>query len=171
MAIIKDSLVDLASQPDWSADAYAEIWSPDGLRDLGGDTVTDKPLKVPITAEGLETEQLGAGPAIIRLHLGALRPSLGPYPIVVPDDTAEHRLVTLVGEYQPPDPLPTTLPINRVTGLSDALDEKLSEADANATFAPQSGSTEYAPQSGTGSPAAALTTATGRAIAFAIALG
>jgi hypothetical protein len=29
----------------------------------------------------------------------------------------------------------------------------------------------YAPQSGTGSPEAALTTATGRAIAFAIALG
>ncbi|EKT83029.1 pectin lyase domain tail protein [Rhodococcus phage Mbo4] len=138
MAIIKDTLVDLAGGPDWSDDAYAEVWSPDELRDVAGDTATNKRLKVPITETGIETEQLKAGSAMVRLYLGPLRPSLGPFPIVVPDDTAEHRLVELVNEFQPTDPLPSTLPIDRVTGLSTVLDGRLSEEGLSATYAPTS---------------------------------
>src|SRR5690606_25908387 len=93
MAIIKDTLIDLAGGADWDPKAYAEIWSPDELRDVAGDTATNKRLTVPITATGLETAQLKAGPALVLLRLGALRESLGPFSIVVPDDTAEHRLL------------------------------------------------------------------------------
>lgn len=87
MVIIKDTLVDLVGDADWDPKAYAEIWSTDELRDSGGTTVTDKRRQIPITAEGLETPELAAGTAFIRLHLGTLRPSLGPYAITIPDTT------------------------------------------------------------------------------------
>ena len=57
-------------------------------------------------------------------------------------------------------------PVSVVTTVGTKLNQ--SQVDARVTAV---GDATYAPQSGTGSPAAALTTATGRAIAFAIALG
>lgn len=102
MAIIKDTLVDLVGEPDWAADAYAELWSAVDLRDVEGDTATNKRVRIPITAEGLETEQVAAGPALIRLYLGALREPLGPYEIMVPEGSAEQRLLPLILAGRPP---------------------------------------------------------------------
>ncbi|QTJ64963.1 hypothetical protein HYG77_04690 [Rhodococcus sp. ZPP] len=131
MVIIKDTLVDLVGDADWDPKAYAEIWSTDELRDSGGTTVTDKRRQIPITAEGLETPELAAGTAFIRLHLGTLRPSLGPYAITIPDTTGERRIVELRTELPPNADPPTTIDATRVNGLPAAIEEV-----GNSIYAP-----------------------------------
>jgi hypothetical protein len=129
---IKDTLVDLVGDADWDPKAYAEIWSTDELRDVSGNTVTDKRLQIPITAEGLETLPLSPGTAFIRLHLGTLRPSLGPYAITIPDATGERRIVELRTELPPNADPPTTIDATRVNGLPAAIEEV-----GNGIYAPQ----------------------------------
>lgn len=131
MVIIKDTLVDLVGDADWDPKAYAEIWSTDELRDVDGNTVTDKRRQIPITAEGLETPPLSPGTAFVRLHLGTLRPPIGPFAITIPDTTGERRIVELRTELPVDSAPPTTIDATRVNGLTPAI-----KAVGDATYAP-----------------------------------
>lgn len=131
------------------------------MRDAGALTLAPIPDPVTVTGGEMSTDiPPGLYEVTIRLTYttagGQTRANSDGGVIVrisVPE-SGNHRLRELIAMGSVPKPPATWFDIASSTFLSQAV------ADAN-----------YAPVSGTGSPAAALTTATGRAVAFAIALG
>lgn len=180
MKSIVTALVDPSGAADYGPDAYVEIWSqlPVGA---GGTIATDKPLRVPVTLTGLSTPPIRAGNYLIRIKLASSRTALGPYPFTMPDGDGTTELWPLIAAGVN---IPSDTPIQKIQEalaaylVANPIDgggltvEQIAAAAANtSTPLGQTLAQSYAPQSGDGSPAQTLTTATGRAIAFAVALG
>ncbi|MFI7172288.1 hypothetical protein [Rhodococcoides fascians] len=173
MKSIVTALVDPSGAADYGPDAYVEIWSqlPVGA---GGTIATDKPLRVSVTASGLSTPPIRAGNYLIRMKLASSRTALGPYPFTMPDGDGTTELWPLIAAGVN---IPGDTPIQKIQEalaaylIANPIDGNGLDQTAVDTRVQTVGDTRYAPQSGDGSPAQTLTTATGRAIAFAVALG
>ena len=143
-------------------------------------TVMPVHAEAAVTAGVVQEKDLNPGPYSVRIAIEGDAWFLETYQIIVPESGPVNLmdLVEETTEYQPPVVGAVTVLRNevvaaadRVEGLSTAQDAAVADlvAPGTATKAVLDGT--YAPGSGAGSPAAALTTATGRAIAFAVALG
>lgn len=164
MTVLKDPVKNLAKIADFDGSGYLEVWT--SIRDGGADGIlTDTPVHTPITATGIETPELVPGPAYYRLKLGALRPSIEGR-IVIPASGTVRVMDVIAASILVPEDTPAQLVVQAVEAYLAA-----NPPGGGGGLTEEVADTLYAPVSGSGSPAAALTTATGRAIAFAVALG
>jgi hypothetical protein len=160
MTTLRDKLIDGAK--GGAADTIR--FTPDTARTAGTDGVVG-PVPVPASIDSstglFTTPELVPGPYVVRIKWRSIALA-EEYRIAVPDTGTNIELWPLIREYVA---LPPDTPM-------ELLSKYFAENPVNVGgLTEEVADTRYAPQSGEGSPAETLTTATGRAIAFAVALG
>lgn len=192
-AIIHTDLADIAGA-GLTKGSVTYVARREGASTSGAATMI-LPIAHPVQiVDGLaDSPPLQPGPAVVIVQSGYFYRE---YPVTVPDDNETYNLLELAEVEIDWDPHIVSKIAQYVADAQTAVgqaQEILDDVESGVVPDPgiaariaESGSATrtavedrvravgdgtYAPQSGTGSPTAALTTATGRAIAFAIALG
>lgn len=162
MTVLSDPVKNIAGVADVDGSGYFEVWT--SVRDGGADGIlTDTPVRVPITSEGITTPELKPGPAYYRLKLGSMRQSIEGR-ITIPATGTVRVMDVIAASILIPEDTPAQLVIQAVQSYLaanppalDELPEYLSEEALANSYAPQNAYVIFRDTAGNPLPAGSVT--------------